>query len=189
MLAFRCPRDSRPTAAGCETTANMPQPAASSRDRKRPARKNQRMRQFWRARLPRPRHGFARGVAVWGSPGFRHDGEQLADVLADCRNLRAWARARGVDLDDHPDSLARLDRALEPSTEDDRRILEMDGGLYLGTTMVGHLPGARWHIWSNGHPVVKLDSGRYLDVVAIVNNLADAGESHLAALYTDAAAD
>jgi hypothetical protein len=36
---------------------------------------------------------------------------------------------------------------------------------------------------------VKLDSGRYLDVVAIVNNLADAGESHLAALYTDAATD
>jgi Family of unknown function (DUF6278) len=113
MLASRCPCDSRPIAAGCETTANMPQPAASSRDRQRPARKNQRMRQFWRAWLPGPRHSFARGVAVWGSPGFRRDGEQLADVLADCHNLRAWARARGVDLDDHPNSLARLDCALE----------------------------------------------------------------------------
>jgi hypothetical protein len=31
MLAFRYPCGSRPIAAGCETTANMPQPAASSR--------------------------------------------------------------------------------------------------------------------------------------------------------------
>jgi Family of unknown function (DUF6278) len=150
------------------------------------------MRQFWRAWrawLPGPKHRVARGVAVHGSPGFRRDGDRLADALADCRNLRAWARERGVDLDNHPDSLARLDRALEPSTEDDRRILEMDGGLYLGTTMVRHIPGARWRIWPNGHPVVKLHSGRELDVVAIASNLAGAGESRLAVLYADAAAD
>jgi hypothetical protein len=145
------------------------------------------MRRFRRTWLPGPKHGVARVVAVLGSPGFRRDSEQIADQMADCRNLRAWAGAHGGDLDDGPGSLSWLDRALDPLSEADRRLLQVEGGLYLGTVMVGHLAGARWHIWPNGHPVVKLGSGHELDVVAIVGNPAGAGQSRLAALYTDAA--
>jgi hypothetical protein len=147
------------------------------------------VRKSWRSWLPGAKNGTARGVAVWGSPGFRHDGEQIADLLAHCRSLRPRAAAHGVTLDGDPDSLAALDRFLDPMTQNDRHALQIDGGLYLGTAMVRHLPGVRWHLWPNGHPVVKLASGREVDVVAIVRDLADAGQLRLAALYADAAAD
>jgi Family of unknown function (DUF6278) len=128
----------------------------------------------------------ARGVVVHGSPGFRNDFARLTHLLADCRNLRAWARQHEVNLDDSPDSLAALDQALSPAGEDARRRLENDCGLYLGTVIVQHQPHARWHVWPNGHPVVRLASGRELDVVAAVHDPALGGLSRLAVLYADA---
>ncbi len=81
------------------------------------------MRQFWRQWLRSPKHGVARGVAGFhGSPGFRNDIERLTGLLADCRELRAWAREHEADLSDSPDSLAALDHALNPASEDARRI-------------------------------------------------------------------
>jgi uncharacterized protein DUF6278 len=55
--------------------------------------------------------------------------------------------------------------------------------------MVRHLPGARWHIWPNGHPVVKLASGREADVEAIVSDLAYADQTRLTALFADSGLD
>ena len=146
------------------------------------------MRQFWRQWVPDPKHGLARGVVVHGSPGFRKDDAQLTSLLADCRQLRAWAAERKITLDDSPDSLAALDHALSPASEDRRRgQLANDCGLYLGTVIVHHRPDARWHVWPNGHPVVRLAPGREVDVVAAVQNRADTGQLNLAALYGDAA--
>ena len=147
------------------------------------------MSQFWRQWLPGPRHGLARGIAVHGSPGFQKDAGRLADHLADCRKLRAWAQDHSVDLDGTPGSLAVLDDALCPLTSETRRLLESDGGLYLGTVLVRHLHQARWQVWPNGHPVVRLPSGRNLDVVAAVSDGAQAGQSGLAAHYADAIAE
>jgi hypothetical protein len=53
--------------------------------------------------------------------------------------------------------------------------------------MVRNLPHAQWHVWPNGHPVVRLPSGRTFDVVAMVERQASTGELHLANLYADAA--
>lgn len=129
----------------------------------------------------------ARGIVVHGSPGFRKDTAQLTDLLADCRKLRAWAQEHEVNLDDSPHSLAALDQGLGLATEDMRRALENDCGLYLGTVIVRFRSHARWHVWPNGHPVVRLASGRELDVIAAVQDKANAGQSPLAALYADAA--
>ncbi len=51
------------------------------------------MRQSWRRWLRGPKHGVARGIAVYGSRGSQHDPEQVADLLSRCPELRAWARA------------------------------------------------------------------------------------------------
>ena len=147
------------------------------------------MSQFWRQWLRGPKYGLPRGIVVHGSPGFRKDAERLTDLLGDCRNLRAWARNHGVGLDDTPGSLAALDEALDPLTGETRRLLETDGGLYLGTVLVRHLRQARWQVWPNGHPVVRLPLGRDFDVVAAVNDGARAGQPGLAARYADAIAE
>jgi hypothetical protein len=147
------------------------------------------MSQLWREWLPGPKHGLARGIVVYGSPGFQKDAGRLADHLADCRKLRAWARVRNIDLDDTPGSLAALDAALSPLTRETRQLLEADGGLYLGTVLVRHLHQALWQVWPNGHPVVRLPSGRDLDVVAVVHEGARAGRPDLTAHYADAIAN
>src|SRR5258706_2515111 len=158
--------------------------------------RNRAMRRSWRGRrvaqsgrgwLPSPKHGTARGVAVWGRPRLQRHSERLVGLLAGCPNLRACAAAHGLILDDHPDSLAALDRVLDPRSDADGRALHRDGGRDRGTVMARHRPGTPWHPWPNGHPVIKLASGRAVDVIAIVSDLADAGQARLAALYADAA--
>jgi hypothetical protein len=145
------------------------------------------MKQFWRQWLPGPRRGVARSVVVHGSPGFRKDTARLTELLADCRRLRAWAQEHEVNLNDSPGSLTALDHALGPASEDVVRALDIDCGLYLGTVIVRHQPPAWWQVWPNGHPVVRLASGRELDVVAAAHDQAHAGQSRLTALYADAA--
>ena len=69
--------------------------------------------QFWRPWFSGAKHGMARGVAVYGSPGFKKDPQLLADLLTECRKLRAWAEEHGVHLDGSPESLSALDEALD----------------------------------------------------------------------------
>jgi hypothetical protein len=123
---------------------------------------------------------------VDGSPGFRQDSARLTDLLADCRKLRAWASERAVGLNDSPGSLATLDRALRAIGEDARLVLSNDCALYLGTAIVRPQPHAHWRVWPNGQPVVRLASGRELDVVAAIHDRAHAGQLNLVALYDDA---
>lgn len=128
------------------------------------------MRTRWRRWLPGPKHGIARGVAVSGSPGF-DESEVMGTLLAQCETLRAWASDHGVNLSGDPDTLAVLDQSMAAWAADPRLAARLvtDAGLYVGTVIVGHVPGARWHAWPNGHPVVRLASDRDLDVLALVN--------------------
>ena len=50
----------------------------------------------WRRWISGPGHGIARSVAVWGVP--RPGPGQLTDLLSRGENLRAWARALGLEL-------------------------------------------------------------------------------------------
>jgi len=66
-------------------------------------------------------------------------------------------------------------------------LLGHEGGLFLGTVLVVNVPGARWRLWPNGHPVIRLPSGRDLGVVALAHDRATKGTPLLADIYATAA--
>lgn len=95
------------------------------------------------------------------------DAEGVAELLSECELLRVRAGRSGLELDDSPASLEALDQ-LPPHWRDDPEELPWlgnDAGLYLGTVIVRTVEGAAWHIWPGGHPVVRLVSGREIQVV------------------------
>ena len=150
----------------------------------------------WRRWIPGPRHGLPRGVAVYGVP--RMDPEQLEGLLGRCQQLHIWARAHGFELEGVPEDLSLLDQAFSEAIS--QAGSEMDGplpiaplageaGLFLGTVIIASVPGARWQVWPNGHPVVSLSSGRDLDVVAMAHDRVNEGAPPLASAYADAMAD
>ena len=134
-------------------------------------------------------------MAVYGVP--RPNPEHLDGLLGRCEQLRTWARAHGFELDGVPDDLALLDQALDEAIEQASgelggplRIAAVgnQAGLFLGTVIIATVPGARWRMWPNGHPVVRLPSSRDLDVVAMANDRVSKGVPLLADIYADAAA-
>jgi len=125
---------------------------------------------------------------VFGTPGS-DGGEQLFELLARCTRLRDLAISHGMTLVDDPDSLAVLDRHLDawntqPPTHP---FLEHDIGCYVGTVIIRHVPGARWSVWPNGHPVVHLSSGADLDVFRRVGRCLSDHRRTLTSIYVDAA--
>ncbi|MBW1600596.1 hypothetical protein JJV70_00445 [Streptomyces sp. JJ66] len=135
----------------------------------------------------RKRHGMARGVAVV-SHG-EQDPEGVAQLLSECELLRTQAADLGVRLDDTAASLEALDQLL-PRWRDDPETLSWlgnDAGLYLGTVLVRTVPGVRWVLWPNGHPVVRLASGREIEVVEAGQAWACGGTPELYQCYAEAA--
>ncbi|GGL81298.1 hypothetical protein GCM10010129_26250 [Streptomyces fumigatiscleroticus] len=119
------------------------------------------------------------------------DAEGIADLLAECELLRSQASGGGVLLDDSAGSLAELDQLL-PRWRDDEESLSWlgnDAGLYLGTVVVRTVPGAAWEIRPDGQPVVRLASGREIDVVACGHDWAASGVPELSQLYAEIAED
>ncbi|GAA2245782.1 MULTISPECIES: DUF6278 family protein [Streptomyces] len=113
----------------------------------------------------------------------------IADLLAECELLRSQASRAGVRLDDTADSLEALDQLL-PRWRDDEETLTWlgnDAGLYLGSVIVRTVPGAAWEIRSDGQPVVRLDSGREIDVVDSGHAWAAFGVPELSQLYAEVA--
>jgi hypothetical protein len=108
------------------------------------------------------------------------------ELLSECGRLRERARRAGVELDDSPRSLDDLDRllALWRAHPGSASWLPIEAGSYLGTVMTRSLAGARWQIGLDGHPVVRLHSGRLLDVLATVGG--QAGGPTLASTYAQA---
>lgn len=130
-------------------------------------------------------------MAVYGVP--RPDPGQLDELLGRCDQLRTWARTRGFELDGVPDDLGLLDQAIDQASGEPGGPLRMaaagnQAGLFLGAVIIATVPGARWRLWPNGHPVVCLSSGRDLDVVAMAGDRVSKGAPLLANVYADAAA-
>lgn len=138
----------------------------------------------WRRWLPGPKHGIARGTVVFGSAGFDKP-DQLLNQLARCPALRTWAGDRDIVLDDAPESLPALDGLL-PAWSAEPEIgprLGNEVGLYLGTVIVTNVASATWHVWPNGHPIVRLPSGTDLDVIAQVYRRLTSQEATLMSIY------
>lgn len=124
----------------------------------------------------------------------RPGAEQLNELLGRCDRLRTWARAHGFELEDVPEDLGLLDQAFEEAINQGGSGLggplpvAGEAGLFLGTVIIATIPGARWRVWPNGHPVVRLLPGRDLDVVAMAHDRVTRGVPLLAAAYASAAA-
>ncbi|NJQ02819.1 DUF6278 family protein [Streptomyces zingiberis] len=116
-------------------------------------------------------------------------GDGLDELLAECELLRARAEAAGVGLDGSPGSLSALDQIPPRWREDPEELSQLgnDAGLYLGTVLVRTVPGARWHLWPDVGPMVRLPSGRELDVVRAGTDWAATGVPELSQLYAEAA--
>jgi len=135
----------------------------------------------------RKRHGLAVGVAVHSEGDSEPEG--VAELLSECQLLRAQAEQAGVDLDDSAASLEAIDQLL-PRWRDDEETLPWlgnDAGLYLGTVIVRTVPDAVWEIWPNGQPVVRLATGREIDVVAVGHEWAATGAPELSQVYAEVA--
>lgn len=131
----------------------------------------------------------ARGVAVWGSPGFARDADALNEHLSRCPALRSWAKVHGLALRGIPEDLHLLDQEIGEQHHDAvMTALAGEVGLFLGTVIINSAAGARWRVWPNGHPVVLTASGRELDVVAIASCRFSAGGPRLADVYANAIA-
>lgn len=117
------------------------------------------------------------------------DPDGVAELLAECELLRARAGQHGLELDDSPASLSALDQ-LPPLWRDDPEELPWlgnDAGLYLGTVLVRTVPGAAWDILGSGQPVVRLASGREIDVVGAGLDWAMSGSPELSEMYAESA--
>ncbi|MET7937252.1 DUF6278 family protein [Streptomyces sp. NPDC005322] len=135
----------------------------------------------------RKRRGPASGTALMSAQ--EEDPQGVAQLLSECELLRARAAAAGVGLDDSAASLEALDQ-LVPRWRDDPEELPWlgnDAGLYLGTVIVRTVPGAVWQVWPNGRPVVRLGSGREVDVVEAGHQWAADGAPELFRLYAEVA--
>ncbi|MEU0440312.1 DUF6278 family protein [Streptomyces sp. NPDC006186] len=117
------------------------------------------------------------------------DPDAITALLAECGLLRSQAEREGVELDDSAVSLERLDQ-LAPRWRDDAETLAdlgHDAGLYLGTVVVRTVPGAAWEIRAVREPVVRLASGREVDVVRAGQEWAASGVPELSQLYAEVA--
>ncbi|MFI8288737.1 hypothetical protein EAO71_34530 [Streptomyces sp. ms191] len=120
---------------------------------------------------------------------FDRDPEGVADLLAECELLRTVVQDSGIELDDTPYSLERIDQ-IPPRWRDDPEELPWlgnDAGLYLGTVIVRTVPGATWQVWPGGQPVVRLASGREINVVEAGLDWAISGSPELSQVYAEAA--
>ncbi|MGG2459605.1 DUF6278 family protein [Streptomyces sp. RGM 3693] len=119
----------------------------------------------------------------------RADPESVVELLSECELLRDQAATAGVELDDSVRSLEELDQ-LQPVWRDDPEVLPWlgnDAGLYLGTVVVRTVRDAVWYVWPDGQPVVRLASGREVDVVAAGHAWADDGAPELSQVYAEVA--
>ncbi|MEU9099786.1 DUF6278 family protein [Streptomyces sp. NPDC048361] len=120
---------------------------------------------------------------------YREDPQGVAEVLSECELLRTRAWQNSLELDDSPASLDALDQLTPRWREDPEELpwLGNDAGLYLGTVIVRTVPGACWDVWPSGQPVVRLASGREIDVVDAGLTWAATGAPELFQVYAEAA--
>jgi hypothetical protein len=134
-----------------------------------------------------PKHGIARGVSVFGSPGFDRV-DRLKESFGSCERLRTWSLEHGLALNDDPESLVLLDQRLDSWNSDpshhEKVDLSNEVGMYLGNVIVKHVDGSKWRVWPNGHPVIQLRSGSHLDVTALANERINRSGTSLESIYS-----
>ncbi|MCB5169517.1 DUF6278 family protein [Streptomyces bambusae] len=131
------------------------------------------------------RHETGPGLAA----ALADDPAGVAELLSECEMLRVQAGAAGLELDETPASLAALDQLMPRWRRDPEAApwLGNDAGLYLGTVIIRSVPGAGWQVWPNGQPVIRLASGRELNVVESGLSWALTGSPELYQVYAEAA--
>jgi hypothetical protein len=98
----------------------------------------------WRRWLPGPKHGVARGVAAFGSPGYTQDVDGLNELLGRWPGLRRWAEGHGLALSGVPEDLQLLDREIgEQRPDAAMTALVGEVGLFLGTVIINSAADAR----------------------------------------------
>ena len=142
-----------------------------------------------RRRWMGPKHGIARGVAVFGSTASGRI--QMVDgPLPDSGRLKSWSLSHGVVLADDSAGLEDLDVHLDEWSVDPNHFEQVDLGneigIYLGNVIVKDVSGAQWKVWPNGHPVISLASARELDVIAMVGDRILNSNSSLSSIYSSA---
>ncbi|OEU91660.1 hypothetical protein DB35_09010 [Streptomyces abyssalis] len=133
----------------------------------------------------RKRHEEAQSASL--ADAVSSDPEGAAQLLSECELLRNQAEDAGVELDDSAESLSALDQLL-PRWREDPEVapwLGSDAGLYLGTVLVRTVPGAAWRLRPDGQPVVRLESGRELDVLEEGTSWAETGTPELSQRYAE----
>ncbi|QDQ98708.1 DUF6278 family protein [Tomitella fengzijianii] len=93
-----------------------------------------------------------------------------AGVLAP-DGLRQWLADRGEPCGDARAALAAVERRLPEALADPELgpMVENEAALLLGAVLVTAVDGARWIVWPNGHPVVRIGHTE-LDVSAIAHD-------------------
>ncbi|GGQ21845.1 MULTISPECIES: DUF6278 family protein [Streptomyces] len=116
------------------------------------------------------------------------DPEGVAELFSECEMLRVHARAAGLELDGSPASLEALDQLMPRWRRDPEVVpwLGNDAGFYLGTVIVRTVVGTAWKVWPNGQPVIRLASGRELNVIESGVSWAMTGSPELSQAYAEA---
>lgn len=139
-----------------------------------------------------PKHGIARGVAVLTS-GNSVGSDVVIGALADSGRLRQWSLAHGVVLTDDLESLEVLDAHIDDWNVDPSHHESVDlgneAGIYLGNVIFKNVPGTRWRIWPNGHPVIALESGLELDVTEMASDRLMRSGPSLHSIYARASSE
>ena len=148
------------------------------------------MADLTRPARPGRKRGPAIGLAVFGSAGFADNTQQARRHARPPRTAqrlddRCGPRLGGVRC--WPADRRRHDRPLA----DDPTIapgLTNEVGIFLGDVVLHEISNARWHVWPNGHPVIRLGNGRELDVTALTRTRVRKGRPHLNTILENAAA-
>ncbi|WP_405713392.1 DUF6278 family protein [Streptomyces xanthophaeus] len=116
------------------------------------------------------------------------DPDGVNELFAECEMLRDQARSAGLELDQSPASLEQLDQLMPRWRRDPEAVpwLGNDAGFYLGTVIVRTVQGAVWQVWPNGQPVIRLASGRELNVIESGVSWAMTGSPELSQAYAEA---
>ncbi|MFD3804363.1 DUF6278 family protein [Streptomyces sp. NPDC058611] len=132
------------------------------------------------------RHETERGAGL--ADALADDPDGIADLFSECEMLRVQARAAGLELDESTGSLEALDQLMPRWRRDPEAVpwLGNDAGFYLGTVIVRSIPGAAWQVWPNGQPVIRLASGRELNVIESGVSWAMTGSPELSQAYAEA---
>ncbi|MFD9726351.1 DUF6278 family protein [Streptomyces sp. NPDC059072] len=132
------------------------------------------------------RHETEQGAGL--AAAFADDPEGVAELFSECEMLRVQARAAGLELDESVASLGALDQLMPRWRRDPEIVpwLGNDAGFYLGTVIIRTVPGTGWAIRPSGQPVIRLVSGRELNVIESGVSWAMTGSPELGQAYAEA---